>query len=76
MTCDPGPQETCDYDRRYDHVAEVSLCWFVRRRYPGGVLDRCKILTVDRNFSIAEAIAISGNKIAVVGPKPGGAPAR
>ncbi len=41
--------------------------WEARAQAPDLILHHAKILTVDNNFSTAEAIAIAGNKIVAVG---------
>lgn len=46
----------------------ISTCWLAAQsNQPNLILNNGKFLTVDKNFSIAEAIAITGNKIAAVG---------
>src|SRR3990170_3340658 len=52
----------------------TALCWmalfspYLAAQRPADViLHNGKILTVDKNFSIAQAIAIQGNRIAAVG---------
>ena len=48
-------------------IATLAGCATEERTYVGRVLNNGKILTVDNEFSIAEAVAIDGDRIVAVG---------
>ena len=48
-------------------VAALAGCSTDERTYAGRVLNNGKVLTVDNEFSIAEAVAIDGDRIVAVG---------
>src|SRR5579885_67197 len=45
----------------------LGACWLAAQNAPNLILNNGKILTVDANFSIAQAVAITDNKITAVG---------
>ena len=45
----------------------LSACWLAAQQAPDLILKNGKVLTVDKNFTIAEAVAITGNIISAVG---------
>src|SRR3954454_13507940 len=48
-------------------LTALSACWLAAQTVPSLILTNGKILTVDPNFSIAQAVAVSGNRITAVG---------